>query len=177
MRLSALFFVALWIPAGPAAAQDAAAPSEVRTCALPAGTLVEIAIAVPIGSKTAKNGDNFPILVAKPVVVDGLALVPERAEGVGEVVHSKKQKPFSTGPGELILAARRINVGGVEVPLRSFRMFAVGAEYNVVGVSSGSAYVYPVGENVEIPAGSAATAKVAVETMVPCPATPENPEP
>jgi hypothetical protein len=111
-------------PSEPASELPAAdAPCACTT--IPALTPVSIEIGALLGSKISKSGDTFPIRLAAPLIVDGRETVPAGTAGMGEVVHAKKGSG-SGAPGELVLAARYLDVGDRQLRLRSLRFAAVG---------------------------------------------------
>lgn len=121
------------LPAAPCAAADlpaqaphqAPSPSAVGT--IPAMTVVQLEIDEPLGSKTSKTGQAFAIRLRNPILVDGRETVPAGTLGRGEVVHAKKGGG-SGAPGELVLAARYLDVGGRRLPLRSLRFGELGSD-------------------------------------------------
>ena len=124
---------------------------------IPAMTEVQIQVAEPLRSKKARSGDRFRIALAADLTIDGKVVLPAGIPGIGEVIEAKHPKVGKQDPGELILAARYLDLGAKRLPLRSFHLFAVGATlggYTPYGVMEG-------GANVEIPAGTVASAKVA----------------
>lgn len=162
---------------------SAAIAQEPPWVTIPAGTEITIEAAEAIGSKTATKGQSFAIRLAEPILVDGKVAVPTGVPGRGEVVHSEKAKGGGK-PGELILAARFLDYGGTRIPLRSFHASQKGhdrvGDVNAVSfLAIGPGGFFIKGGNIEVPAGTRATSKVAEETKVlpPEPETPANPAP
>jgi hypothetical protein len=162
------------IVAGPA--ENAAQPSTLESEAevvIPALTPVEIVIDADIDSKKSKSGETFPIHLAKPIVIDGVDLVPAGATGAGEIVHAKKGGG-SGAPGELVLAARYLEVGERRLLLRSMRVSGVGTDNigMVDGLAIASAaspvpvallgFIITGGEK-RVPEGSVAKAKTSAD--------------
>lgn len=131
---------------------------------VPALTPVSLEILTDVGSDTSNSGDSFPIRLAKPIIVDGHEVIPAGALGVGEVVHSKKRGGGGAG-GELILAARYLEVGDRQLPLRSMSVAVIGLDQMekaqmmtaLVGVFGMSVK----GRDVEVRKGRLADAKTA----------------
>ena len=148
-----------------AAAPACAAPQ------IPALTGVELRIGADLGSKLSKTGDRFPIELAKPIVVNGEEVVKAGVPGEGEVVWAKKAG-MSGSAGELVLAARWIEVGGRRLRLRSMNLARVGEDkigaVTTLAIAS-AASPLPVsmigylvaGKQVFVPKGTRAGAKVA----------------
>jgi hypothetical protein len=160
------------------AGPEAAASPATDCCAIAALTEIEIEIAEPVSSRTHRQGARFAIRLAEPIVVDGRLVVPAGTPGMGEVVHSAKAG--GTGKaGELILAARYLDLDGQRIPLRSFRYGPRQGKDKSAAVNTGNmvaAAVLPAasligflvkGGNVDIPAKARATAKVAAATALP----------
>ncbi len=105
------------------AAPVQADPAPVVT--LPAATPLIIAIDAELGSKISTTGQMFPIRLAQPVVIDGVEVLPAGITGEGQVVHAKKAG-LAGAAGELVLAARYLDLGGRRIDLRSFRFMEAG---------------------------------------------------
>jgi hypothetical protein len=166
----------------PAAAEPAAAEPVAEQaspcCAIAAMTEVEIEVAERMTSKISRQGQKFAIRLAEPIVVDGRIVVPAGTPGVGEVVHSAKAGGAGRG-GELILAARYLELDGQRIPLRSFRYGRRQGKDKSGAVNTGNmvaAAVLPAaslvgflvkGGEVDIPAGTRANAKVSATTSLP----------
>lgn len=187
-RLAVAVAVATILVAGNARAQEAppapaeapAPPAEAAAaacCTLPARTAVEIEITDTISSKTNHNGDAFAFRLAEPLVVDGRTVAPAGTPGVGEVVHAARARAMGKA-GELILAARHIEVGGQQVRLRSFRygpsqghdvsnatLITTSVVAAVMPILTPVAFLVAGGE-VNIPAGTRANAQTAAEIVL-----------
>lgn len=158
--------------AQPAVAIDA--PSRI-----PATTVVDIEIMEPLSSRTAQRDAMFPIRVAVPVIVDGRELIPAGATGMGQVIHAAKSGGGGKA-GELLLAARYLEVDGVRVPLRRFKLGASGAQKADEAFAVG--FVVPFGQllvkgkEIEFPAGTRANAVVAADTALSGPSSSQKGE-
>jgi hypothetical protein len=163
--------------AGPAPA-TATAPAAAECCSIAAMTAVDIELVDTVNSKANSSGDRFAIRLARPLEMDGRVVVPAGTPGVGEVVHAARARAGGKA-GELILAARYLDLNGRHIPLRSFRYGPAQGKDNSGAVNVGSmvaAATIPgvallgfliAGGEVNVPAGTRANAKVAVETLVP----------
>lgn len=110
------------LPAASAGSEPAAAATPApEVLIVPALTPVEIVVEADLGSKLSKTGQTFAFHLAAPVVIDGIEVIPAGTLGQGEVVHAKKGGG-SGAPGELVLAARYLQVGDRQVRLRSLRL-------------------------------------------------------
>jgi hypothetical protein len=112
-------------PVASAPQRAAAAPAgDVAACdgclTVPALTSVRIELLKTLSSATSNSGDLFPIRLAAPIMIDGKEAVPAGVTGLGEVVHAKKNGGAGAA-GELVLAARYLEVGGKRLRLRSLR--------------------------------------------------------
>jgi protein-L-isoaspartate O-methyltransferase len=139
--------------------------------ALPALTPIRIEILAALGSKTSKSGDTFPIRLAEPLVIGGRELVPAGTSGMGEVVHAKKAGG-SGAAGELVLAARYLEVDGRHLKLRSLRLVPQGnSKINTVNTIMVASAASPIpvslvgffinGGQAVVPEGTIAEAKTA----------------
>ena len=175
-------------PAAPAeapAAQAEAAPEPAAEapaaacCTVPARTPVEIEILDTVNSKANHNGDRFAFRLAAPLTIDGHVVIPAGTTGVGEVVHAERAR-FGGRAGELILAARYLDLGGTRIPLRTLRFGPQhgrdsSATINSLNIAAAAAmpalsmlgYLIAGGE-VNVPAGTHANAQIAAElTLAP----------
>ncbi len=160
------------------AATPAPAPAAPAQCCLvPSGTLIEIAIDEPLDSKTSVIGQHFAIHLTTPLqLTDGSFVIAAGTKGVGEVIHAARAH-MAGKAGELILVARYLEVDGVQVPLRGFRLGGQGKDnsglVNAAVISVGIAGMLISGGEKRVPVGSIATAKIAVDTILPpLPASP-----
>jgi hypothetical protein len=142
---------------------------------VPALMLVDIEILTPLSSAISKDGDTFPIRLASPIHVSGQEVIPAGATGLGEVIHAQKSG-MGGGGGELLLAARFLEINGRRLRLRSFQAGRYGK--NQVGTAmvtsmlAGPFGLAVKGKNTEFAAGSVASAKVAEAFSVPLSALP-----
>lgn len=163
-------------PPPPVVADGPAPPA--TCCVLPDGTPLVLEILDPISSAHIKRGDMFRLRLKEPVTVDGVAILAAGVEGVGEVVHAEPSRGGGK-PGELILAARRLQVGDREVKLRGFKL--AGAGKDTSGVALGVAFAigpfahFIHGKEIEIPALTAATAKLAGSFSLDTPSSAPDP--
>lgn len=88
---------------------------------VPARTPLRIEVLADVGSAINKSLDRFPIRLAEPLVMEGREVIPAGTLGEGEVVHAKKAGG-SGASGELVLAARWLDVSGRRLRLRSMRV-------------------------------------------------------
>lgn len=165
------------VPEAPVEPVDAADPAATQI-AVPKMTPVVIEILEPLGSKTSKSLQAFQIRLAEPIVVEGTEVVPAGATGMGEVVHAKKAGGMGTA-GELVLAARWIEHDGQRIALRSMKLDGgesgksqVGT-VNAINVASAASLVpisiigfFISGGNVEVPAGTLASARIGAEIEI-----------
>ncbi|HEY7811337.1 MAG TPA: hypothetical protein VIA98_13280 [Allosphingosinicella sp.] len=180
---AAATFVLCGVPAAAqeaagAAASEAAPAGDAPCCAVAALTPIEIEIGEDLSSKSSKARDSFRFTLAEPLMSGDQLVAPAGTPGVGEVVHAAKAGIGGKG-GELILAARYLEIGDTKLPLRSLkygRSQGKDSSGTVGMASSVAAAVVPVasvvgfmisGGEVRIPQGTRATAKVAAETLLP----------
>lgn len=157
------------------AALGVAAPVAAECCTVPALTVIAIEISEALSSNRSKSRQMFAFTLAEPLTVDGHLVAPKGTPGVGEVVHAAKSG-IGGKAGELILAARYLDLDGTRVPLRSLKAGAGQGKDNSGAVMTGgmvAAAALPVaalagffitGGEVRVPQGTPATAKVAADT-------------
>jgi hypothetical protein len=151
------------VPAVPAPA-PVFAPA--ACCTVTAGTQIEIEIDEAIDSAQRKRGDKFAISLHAPVMVGGTLILPAGTQGVGEVVHAERARGGGK-PGELILAARYLELDGRRIPLRGLKLGAAGVDKThkamvisaipIVGLFSPAVH----GGEMQVPKGTLANAKIA----------------
>lgn len=136
---------------------------------LPANTQIELETVDTVGSRLSKPGDFFKLRVAVDVRVDGVLVIPAGTPATGQVVHAAKASAGGKA-GELILAARFLSLPQGEVRLRS----GFGATGRArTGASLATAMVVGVfgllvkGKDLELPAGTALSARLASDTPFP----------
>jgi len=146
------------IPASPAT------PDPAACCQIPAGTLVRLEILDLLNSSQRKRGDKFGLRVAAPIIVDGKERVPAGTIGVGEIVHAAAARGGGA-PGELLIAARSLDLHGQMIPLRGLKLGVAGGDNSgmALGVSlaAGPFALFIRGREIEIPALTRVEAKVA----------------
>jgi hypothetical protein len=126
----------------------------------------------PISSRTAKTGESFGFSLAEPILLNGEIVVPTGTKGVGEVVHAK-----GTGigvGGELVLAARTLDVNGKPVRLRSMKFGVVGKDQQdlvfAASIAVGLPALFIRGKHIDIPQGAIAGAKLVEDLILDAPA-------
>lgn len=145
-------------------------PYAPRCCAVPTGTEVAVELADTVGTQEKKAGDTFALRLAAPVIVSGQVAIPAGTPGVGHVVQASG--PGLGGKGaKLVLSADYLTVKGGQVPLKGLQLTGTGRDNTFAAdVASMASWIsMPLGligfavpgGNIEIPAGIAASAKVA----------------
>ena len=153
-------------------APEVAPPSD--DCALPEAAPLEIEVVDTVASEKANAGDKFRVRLAAPVMVDGRLVLSAGTPGIGQVIHAMKRKTGGRA-GELILAARYLQVGDVQVLVRGFRINVTGRQISGSTVVMGvTALETREGLETEVPAGTVASGKVAQATVVPCAEAPQS---
>jgi len=170
--------------AGPAPARTTharhsghAAPTAPRACCrAPAGTVVEVELAEPVSTRHQKTGDTFALRLAAPLVVAGRILLRQGTPGLGDVVESAR--PGLGGKAaKLVLSARYLDVGGRRLPLEGLQLARAGRnnamQASAVGLTGlvfaplGLIGLAVHGENVDLPEGLKATAKLSSSVVLP----------
>lgn len=153
--------------AAPSAIAEAALPA--TCCQVASGTLVALEIVDTLNSSQRKRGDKFVLRVVDPLIVDGVELISAGTIGIGEVVHAAAARGGGA-PGELLIAARSLDVRGQSIPLRGLKLGATGGDNTgmALGVSfaAGPFAMFIRGREIEIPALTRVVAKVAADTTL-----------
>jgi hypothetical protein len=156
----------------PASSTPVASVAPLQTAAtgpiLPANTVVELEMVDPISSKTSKRDDFFKLRVVADVKVGEQVVIPAGTPAVGQVVHAQKSGGGGK-PGELILAARHIDLPQGQIKLHS-SFGAAGKDRTnasmAVSVALGVMGLFVHGKNIDLPVGSALSARVAEDTPI-----------
>jgi hypothetical protein len=176
LLLASSAFAQLEVPSDSKAIDPLAAPS--ACCVIPALTEITLSIDKTINSQANHAGETFPITLALPIEIAGKTLVPAGATGIGEIVHAEKSR-FGGRAGELILAVRYLDHGGIRLPLRSLRYIqgqgkdrgntaaAISIASAAVALLGSVISMFITGGEVTIPAGTFAKAKTAAPVTVP----------
>jgi hypothetical protein len=150
------------------ASPPASASASVSTCCtVLAGTLIEVALAEPLSSRTQKRGDKFRLQLTTPVIVDGVTVLPQGIEGVGEIIDAAPSRAGGA-PGKLLLAGRYLSWNGTQIPLRGLKLGGSGKNHSnasmAVALVAGPFGMFVHGGNIELPIGTQAEAKFATDT-------------
>lgn len=148
---------------------SAAHSTDSECCRVPANTVIALEILDVLNSSRHKRGDKFRLRVISPVVIDGMSLIATDTLGVGEIVHAAPARGGGA-PGELLIAARSLDVDGHVVPLRGLKLGVTGGDNSgmALGVSfaAGPFAMFIRGREIEIPAGTQVHAKVAQDLVL-----------
>lgn len=161
------------VEATASSAQSGPAPGMIR---IPAGTAVIIELTETMRSTSAQQGALFGLRLAEPIALNDAVIVPAGAVGGGEVIDAR---PAGGGgrQGRLILSSRYLEINGERVRIRAMQFMAAGEDRaaDAAGVAAAGAIVWPLafagflvrGGEVEIPAGTRGTARLAADLDVP----------
>lgn len=128
---------------------------------LPALTTVQIELLASVSSEKSRTGERVPIRLAQPILIDRREAIPAGTMGVAEIVHAKKSGYGGT-PGELVIAARYLDVAGQSLKLRSLRAAQSGQSRILeANLAVAMGMVPPHGGPLVIPAGALLEAKTA----------------
>lgn len=128
------------------------------------GTPVLLELLDPVGSAKVKRGDKFRLRLSEDVISDGRVVVPAGTDGMGEVIHANPSRGGGK-PGELLLAARHLDYQGRAIALRGLKLGGRGKDTSGAALAAaagiGPFALFIHGKEIEIPAGTQATAKLA----------------
>ena len=138
-------------------------------CRVPANTIIALEILDLLNSSRHKRGDKFRLRVVTPVMIDGTSLISAGTLGVGEIVHAAAARGGGA-PGELLIAARSLDLGGQSAPLRGLKLGVTGGDNSgmALGVSfaAGPFAMFIRGREIEIPAGTRVHARLAQDVTL-----------
>jgi hypothetical protein len=155
--------------AAPAATNiSPAAPATSTDLILPANTVIELEMVDAVSSKTSQHGDLFKLRVAADVKSGTTVVIPAGTPAVGQVVHAEKSHGGGKA-GELILAARYVDLPQGQIKLHS-SFGAAGKDRSGASMATSIAFgvfgFFVKGKEIEIPAGSPLSARVAMDTSI-----------
>lgn len=157
-----------------APAEQAAAQAS-TSLRLPALTNIRIGVLADLASKQNATGDEFDIALVEPIAVADGYVIPAGTRGRGWVIHADKAR-FGGKPGELLLGARYLKLGDIEIPLRSMKLAIRPGKDNgglamgmaiAGGAVGGVASMFVTGGQQRVASGMEAIAKTAADVELP----------
>jgi hypothetical protein len=85
---------------------------------IPAGTVLTVRLAEPVGSKTSQQGERFQATVAQPITIGGKTVIPVGANASGQVTEAHPAGKFK-GAATLGLALTHLHVAGSDYAIQS----------------------------------------------------------
>jgi hypothetical protein len=76
---------------------EARKPEAAKPIVVPAGTMITVRLAQPVGTKISQSGQTFSATVAQPVEVNGQTVIPSGADATGTVVTATRAGRFKGG--------------------------------------------------------------------------------
>lgn len=161
--------------ASQAIAQDSPPVAPAPSPLLPAKTPLILAFADEVSSKTALKNGEVRFVLAEDLRIGDVLVIPKDTPAIGEVVHVQKSG-FGGRGGELILAARYIQIGDQRIALRSLKPLAgpyAGKNNSDAALAvsmipyAGLVSLFITGGEIVIPAGTRASVLVATDTPLP----------
>jgi hypothetical protein len=155
-------------PEAPLAAPPPQTPPTAQPPRALAGQPVILEVAEQLSSKTHKRGDMFAIRLAAPIAVGTEVVIPAGAMGKGQVIDAAPAGPLGR-PAKLLLAARYLEIDGVQAPLRGFHLGSAGRDNtNLIMAASFVPYVgvlasFMKGGEIVIPPGALGQAKLGAD--------------
>jgi len=143
---------------------------------IPAGTSVVVEFTEALSSETSQQEQLFGLRLAEPIVLDGREVVPAGAIGGGEVIDAHPSA-FGGRQGRLIVSGRFIEIEGQRARIRSMQIGAAGEDRSGAAITAGILVGIPAyliqGQEIHIPVGTRATARLAAElSLAPTAPTP-----
>lgn len=144
-----------------------AEPATLRVAAL---TPIHVIIRADLSGRGATTGQEFDLVLAYPVAVGDRYVIPAGTPGRGWVVHANSPK-LGGKAGELVLGARYLMLGDVQIPLRSLKVGGAGKDNTGVAMgvmaAAGVAGVFISGGDARVSNGVEASAKIAADVDIP----------
>lgn len=159
------------VPAGSTEIQPAVETAQPTSLKLAALTPIRIKIDRDLESKAATIGEEFDIVLATPIEVAAGYVIPAGTRGRGWVIHASKAR-MGGKAGELLLGARYLKVGDIEIPLRSLKVGPPQGKDNT-GLSAGLTAtvgvvgMFVTGGQARVASGMDAIAKTAADVEIP----------
>lgn len=137
---------------------------------LPARTAVKFKLNREVSSKAAVAGEQFQLLVAEDIFINGILLIPKGTPATGEVIHASKAGGLGKA-GELLVTVRYIDLSGQKIKMRSFQPFQGKGQSDSIAALSTVPYVgllaaFIQGGNIVMPAQTLVQALIATETAI-----------
>ncbi len=158
----------------PAVARPAPAPipSSPTLLHLPAGTPLEVELVDTLSSSTSKLADRFTIRLVTAISRDGIDVVAAGATGQGEVIDAARAG-MGGKQGKLIISARYLDLNGRHVRVHGMTLAFSGKSHVNLATGVllapyvGMGAVLIQGGEIQIPAGSRATVRLAEDVDLP----------
>jgi hypothetical protein len=167
-----LFMLLALQASSPSAAAMVAPPQEetLRMLTVPQDTPVELLAPSEVSTADAAPGLIFKLRVNKPVVIDGVVVIPVGTPAFGQVVSAMDSGGLGKS-GRMTARLLAIRLGATEIPLEG-EMSARGTGAGSAGVAvlfTGVVGLFHRGNNAKIKAGEILAGFVAKDTPVPMP--------
>jgi hypothetical protein len=107
---------------------------------LSAGSFIDLVFIDPVDSKANKTGDMIAMKVADDVMAGADVIIPAGTPVVAEIIHAARARAGGK-PGELIVSARYIQMGSVQIPMKGFKFGTSGTGKSKVTESAVAAFV------------------------------------
>lgn len=148
-----------------------APPVTPQSVKLPALTAIRVKVDKDLVSKTAVIGEEFDLVLAQPIDLGNGYAVPAGTRGRGWVIHASKAR-MGGKAGELLLGARYLKLGDIQIPLRSLKIGPPQGKDNTglsmgLMVAVGVAGALVSGGQARVSSGMDATAKTAADVDLP----------
>lgn len=159
------------VPAGPAVsvAGEASAAAAAPPLLLRRDTPIHFMVVNEVTTKTHLAGHRFKLRVDKPVIIDGVVVIPVGATAWGEVVAAKSSGNVGKS-GKLEAKLLYVESRGMQIPISGTNMAkgAGGGGETALGILAlGPLGLFAKGNNAKIKAGELMTGFVEQDTEIP----------
>jgi hypothetical protein len=136
------------VPNGPPNLPEAGRPESVqlvKTIKIPRGTVVTVETLYPVSSATFKVNNTIAFSVVKPLIVDGVLLIPRGTTARAKIVRAKKAQMLGRGGALTFQMEYILGMDGTKIPVQ-LTAAAEGANrsgFAAIGAASTAALIFP----------------------------------
>jgi len=134
------------VPYGPPNLPETGQPEQlVKTVRIPQGTTVLVETLYPVSSANFKVNSSIAFAVVRPIVVDGVVIIPRGTTARAKIVRAKKAQTFGRGGALTFQMEYIVGLDGSKIPVQLTAAAEGGNRTGVlaVGAAATSALIFP----------------------------------
>ena len=136
------------VPNGPPSLPEAGQPSSaqlVKAVKIPRGTAVTVETLYPVSSASFKVNNTIAFTVVKPVVVDGVLLIPRGTTARAKIVRARKAQMLGRGGALTFKMEYIVGIDGTKIPVQLTASAEGGNRIGelAAGAAATSALIFP----------------------------------